>query len=236
MSNSIKRLSWDSSFFGYEVGMIEIEHPLNFSYENFLEQTQDYKLIYIFSPQKILHPSLHLVDEKLTFERKISTEDLRKSITSVFSITSFDPLHHDLERLKELTLLSGIYSRFYTDPNFVNQEYESLYIEWINKSVKGDKAFDTLIYTIKDKIVGFITLSKKNSTLADIGLIAVDNNFRGQGIASDLIAAAIKAAGNKNFKKIQVVTQSANKPAVSLYKKTMFEEKSLINIYHHWNL
>ena len=235
MKDFINPLTWDSSFFGYKVGMIEVEDPHDFNHEIFVEKAQDYKLIYIFSKQKIVHAPLRLVDEKITFEKIIDSKDI-KEIKGGPAISGFDPTKHDLEELKDLALLSGIYSRFFTDHNFFNQEYKNLYLEWIDKSVKGDNAFNTLIYPFGNKIVGFVTVSQKNETTADIGLIAVNSNFRGKGIASGLIKAAIKSAGKNNFKKIQVVTQSANKPAVSLYKKIGFEEKSSINIYHYWNL
>lgn len=232
----IKKLDWDSSFFGYEVGFIEIDNVVDFSYENLIEQANQFRLVYIYSKNKIVHTQLTLMDEKLTFWKMIRSDELKKEEDVNSSISSFKIGEHNLDQLKELALLSGIHSRFYVDPNFVNQEYESLYLEWINKSVQNAMAFDTLIYSVDNKIVGFTTLSKKNENLADIGLIAVDSNFRGQGIASQLINAAIKTASSAGFREIQVVTQSANLPAITLYKKAKFEVKNSTNIYHYWNL
>ena len=233
---SIKKLEWDSSFFGYEVGSLVIENAEDFNYKIFIEQAKRFRLVYIYSKNKIENTQLTLVDEKMTFWKLINSDEEKKRESANPAISSFKIEDNNLDQLKKLTLLSGIYSRFYVDPNFVNQEYELLYLEWINKSVAKIMAFDTLIYSIKNRIAGFITLSKKTETLADIGLLAVNRDFRGQGIASQLINAAIKTASSAGFREIQVVTQSTNLPASSLYTKANFEITDITNIYHHWNL
>ena len=234
--DSIKILKWDSSFFGYKVGLLEIENVEDFNYNIFFEQAKQFRLVYIYSNNKIKNNQLTLVDEKMTFWKLINPGVVKKEESANPSISSFEPGYNNLEQLKELTLLSGIYSRFYVDPNFVNQEYQSLYLEWINKSIEKILAFDTLIYSIQEKIAGFITISKKTQILADIGLLAVDSSFRGQGVASQLINAAIVAALTEGFTEMQVVTQSKNYPAISLYTKANFEITGITNIYHYWNL
>jgi dTDP-4-amino-4,6-dideoxy-D-galactose acyltransferase len=138
------------------------------------------------------------------------------------------------DKLISLTLQSGIYSRFKTDKNFPAEAYEKLYITWIKKSCDKSIAFRILIYGEMKNPSGFITLTGNDSE-AQIGLIAVDEQHRGQGIGRKLIEAAINTAKNHNFTTLKVVTQGANQQACLLYEKCGFVIDSKINIYHYWN-
>ncbi|EIA10242.1 acetyltransferase, GNAT family [Flavobacterium frigoris PS1] len=135
----------------------------------------------------------------------------------------------------DLTLQSGEYSRFNIDENFRNNEYSKLYKEWIDNSINKKLAQEIIVKYLDNKVVGFATLSKKDDQLADISLVAVDKNYRGKGIAKEIILNTIIEAKKRGFNKIQVVTQVDNLPANGLYLATGFKEKSLTNIYHHWN-
>ena len=56
--------------------------------------------------------------------------------------------------LKDLALKSGVFSRFYLDENFNNNEYNKLYNIWIGKSITGEISFDIIL--AKDiNILGF---------------------------------------------------------------------------------
>ena len=91
----------------------------------------------------------------------------------------------------------------------------------------------TFVAKNRSDIIGITTLGKK-SEFADIGLVAVDKNFRGQGIASDLIHSADTAAYHLGYKEIKVVTQLKNKGACRLYEKCNFQIENITNVYHYW--
>ena len=216
---SIQRLDWDSNSFGYEVGRIEIDNPENFHYDNFFNISKKFKLVYIYTFHKIENVQLKLVDEKAIFCQTIENAKapVRQQLPEIISSFNFEK--NSIEELRELALLSGIYSRFNTDNNFKNNEYQNLYQQWINNSVNGKLAIDVIVSLIKNKIIGLLTLNKKNESTADIGLLAVNDNYRGYGIGTDLINEAIERAKNIQFKEIQVVTQLANTPAVKFTKR-----------------
>lgn len=230
----IERLCWDTNFFGYEIGKILVENPNNFDIEKFKTEATSFKLVYVFSKEELSYNGLNLVDRKVVF--------LQKNILSIKpvqferEIQSFSKKKHDLEQLINLGLKSGVYSRFNVDPNFLNNEYSKLYREWVMNSIKGKLAFDILVSSQGDEILGFATLSQKNKDLADIGLVAVHEKARGKGIATALINQTVQTAKQQNFKNIQVVTQSNNIPAKKLYTKTNFTPTEKTNIYHYWNL
>jgi len=133
-----------------------------------------------------------------------------------------------------LSLQSGIFSRFATDPGFQNREYEKLYTEWIQRSVSGEIAISTLVAESDLQTAGLITLGEKNGH-AEIGLLAVEERFRGEKIGSELIKAADSLACESGFNQIDVVTQGQNQPACRLYEKMNFTLSRTVFVYHYWN-
>ncbi|MBK0371274.1 GNAT family N-acetyltransferase [Flavobacterium agrisoli] len=229
----IERLEWDSSFFGFEVGRIGIGDEKEFDYKLFSEYSKKFKLVYVFSKVNLLFPNFELVDRKVVLNQ-FTYEVVLKENELV--IDSFNLDRHDIKELKQLALKSGIYSRFNVDQNFTNNEFEKLYIQWIENAVNHEVTFDIIVVLKNTAIIGFVTLNKKNEFLAEIGLLAVSENFRGCGIGQQLISESIKRSYNAGFKEIQVVTQQENIPAMNLYQKTNFKIKEINNIYHSWNL
>ena len=131
--------------------------------------------------------------------------------------------------------ISGEFSRFRLDRRFISNEYERLYVEWLRKSLNKTIAFKTFVAREKTEIAGLITLGKKKEC-ADIGLVAVDEKYRGRGIGRDLIRFADNAAFTMGFKQIQVVTQKKNWGACRLYEKCGFKMNNVINVYHYWRV
>jgi dTDP-4-amino-4,6-dideoxy-D-galactose acyltransferase len=132
-----------------------------------------------------------------------------------------------------LVLQAGLFSRFRLDINFSDKEYEKLYIEWLTKSINKTLAIKTFVVKNGSEIIGITTLGER-SKFADIGLVAVDKNFRGRGIAYDLIHSADNTACGLGYDEIKVVTQLQNKGACRLYEKCNFQIESITNVYHYW--
>ena len=227
----IERLDWDSSFFGYEVGKIHFEDNAISDFDNFIQKTKEFKLIYLFSNKSITLPNLELLDRKVVLSQ-FCTEIVNEN---KILMQSFDFNKHSFDELKELALESGIYSRFYIDKNFKNKEYEKLYTRWIENAVNDIETFDIIIAVRNGSIIGFVTVNKKNSLLADIGLVAVSKNSRGLGVGKQLMQEAIIRSQKAGFKEIQVVTQMNNVAAMNLYLSANFIIKKITNIYHLWN-
>ena len=74
MKNLIKKLDWDSSFFGYEVGKVILDKD-NFRKEEFKKKAIDYKLVYVYSNEIVDDEKFKLVDEKVTFFQGIKNID-----------------------------------------------------------------------------------------------------------------------------------------------------------------
>ena len=142
-------------------------------------------------------------------------------------------LNYSSDKLKILALQSGLYSRFKIDLRFDNGEFQKLYSEWIEKSVKKIISKEILVYYKQNDEKGFVTLDIK-AGIGSIGLIAVDELERGNSIGKELMNAALYFFKNQNVNNIEVVTQKANVIACKFYKSLGFEVKSIENIYHIW--
>lgn len=85
----------------------------------------------------------------------------------------------------------------------------------------------------EDKQVGFVTLAVKEG-IGDIGLLAVNENFRGQGIGSILLKYAENYFSKEHARGAKVVTQLDNVPACRLYEKmgyTIIKKESIFHCY-----
>lgn len=233
--NTLQALEWDSDFFKKKIAKIEL-HDIerNISQVNRLIKDSSFDLIYCFAQARegdvaFISSMLHhatWVDGKVTYLKTV--ED--KVIKANPFLESAQQMDDDL---CDLAIQTGVYSRFHVDKNFAQNDYKELYKKWIENSVNRTIADEVIVYKEAQKNLGMITLGVKNTRI-DIGLLGVDEQARGKGIASGLLAYAEQYAEDKGFKEIQVVTQQQNEPACRLYEKYGFHVDSLINIFHIW--
>lgn len=238
MNRYFKILDWDSRFFGYKIASVQASDLKPDKLSKILSdlKKESCKLVYCFvdpadevTNNSILKLSGMLADEKVTFS--IQGFDENKSFTSGH-IQPYT-LTYPTDRIKDLALQSGIYSRFKVDPGFRNNEYENLYTEWIVKSIDKSFADEILVYYDDNDEKGFISLSTKNN-IGSIGLLAVDERERGKSIGKKLINATFAYFISKAVSEIEVVTQKANRTACAFYESQGFKVKSITNVYHIW--
>jgi dTDP-4-amino-4,6-dideoxy-D-galactose acyltransferase len=197
----------------------------------FLEEGKKYKLIYLISDERlnVQIKNLQLVDVKTRLRKKIRT----KYLTLDENIAEYTGEQND--QLKKLALQSGIYSRFKIDQHFTNNEFEKLYLKWIEDSINKTIADKVIINKgSKNNCIGFVTLKFKEN-FSEIGLIAVDKGSRGEGVGKELLASADYYTRNNGLNKIEVVTQFENQPAMRLYERSGYKIISKKYIYHLWN-
>lgn len=226
----IKKLEWDTAFFGYRVGQFLVKTGEKVDVQNLLNEAENYKLVYVISDDKInsFFKGLKLVDTKTTFVK----QELTKADGVDFNLVDYLPGQD--EKLQKLALQSGVYSRFRIDPNFVNKEFEKLYQKWLADSVNKIVADNVIIFNEHGECNGFITVKFQNE-FAQIGLIAVDEKSRGNGVGLALLNYVNNLAINNGLDKIKVVTQLENMAAMKLYEKAGYSIESKKYIYHLWN-
>jgi len=232
---SIQHLAWDSNFFGYKTGLIELKHNVIIPLYDIIQRNPEYKLIYIrCAPAHIQQDEIKalggiLVDKKVTFVQQIPPSPYQYS-ENVVLYSESEPT----KEIIELGLASGIYSRFKIDPHFKNNEFERLYEIWIRNSTNKTIAKHVITYQKDGKYIGLLTLGEKNKR-ADIGILAVNEQYRGLGIGKVMIQKAFELSVQMGHSQLQVVTQRANENACKFYESVGFKIDTIENIYHLWN-
>jgi dTDP-4-amino-4,6-dideoxy-D-galactose acyltransferase len=236
LQNTLTELEWDSVFFGYKVALISFDQNGKNHVDELIEEiiSKGIRLTYVLtSPSDdylndiIKRTGGILADTRIKYSKNTEPHYEFKNI-----IKEFTDNKPTIE-LTELAIQAGKYSRFRIDENFTNNEYERLYKQWLINSLNKELAFKVLVAIEGIQITGFTTLGDKNSC-ADIGLVAVDRNFTGRGIGTDLVHYADNTAYNMNYHEIKVVTQKRNQIACNLYEKCNFQVENITNIYHFW--
>ena len=216
----ITPLSFDSSLFGYEVGKCLADEA--WSEPSFLEAAKSYRLVYLFSDELLdfRSPKIQPVDLRLTFFKNLKRRNAENAEIQPYS----GPLS---EILQALAFESGVYSRFHTDPRFINREFEKLYQLWIEKALTQQE-----VLLAKDQ-AGFVSCSVDGYD-AQIGLIAVQKNHRNKGWGKKLIQSAENFAIQKGSQTMTIGTQATNLAASSLYHRMGYQLIEKKFIYHYW--
>lgn len=231
------KLEWDSEFFSFDVGRIHGKLKAKENGKNFIEivKSNNARLIYYSSELKLefsiinkIIGSIKLVDLKTTF-LKILPDCKRIIQPLIFSYNKDYPE----EKLIDLAIQSGEYSRFKVDKNIPDKKFKELYKLWIVNSVNRKFANEVLVYRVSNKIAGFVTLIEEDG-VGSIGIIAVDKDQRGKGIGKILMNSAEYWFWNNNIRTIKVITQGENLPACMLYEKFGYHKIKQEYFYHIW--
>jgi len=231
-------LDWDSNFFEVKVARITQPRlgaqPLA---EVISELRKDnVRLAYWpsleeFDSEFIEQYGGFLADRKTTFAMNFQSIDFDRVIsTDIVEPFTESMCMADLERL---AVQSGEHSRFASDPNIPREKFIALYTSWIKESVRKTIASEVLVILDSEKITGMITLGEKNGR-GDIGLIAVDSEYRGRSYGEKLVRAAQKWFIARGYDQGQVVTQGTNIPACNLYRKCGYSIEHIAYFYHFW--
>jgi len=171
-----------------------------------------------------------LCSEQITY--LIDLKNLPASIATAPDIEVWQEKTPSAE-LEQLAFEAGLYSRFKIDPNLPNELFLKLYRAWIANSVNRSLASRVIVIRSDQQLAGMATLGTKNER-GDIGLLAVNEKFRGKKIGTKLVHAALAYFIESGFSQAQVVTQKENVPACHLYEKCGFHQERVENYYHFW--
>jgi dTDP-4-amino-4,6-dideoxy-D-galactose acyltransferase len=221
----IKRLSWDSDFFGIEVGETNSNDTISLNIA-----AKNYDLIYVKHQEEIKLQGFTCTyqENKVLFSKEISEENFsNENIVSAFNNKT------KIDELYVLAFESGKYSRFLLDKNFGRENFEKLYEKWIDNSLNKNFADIFLLYKEDNEIIGLVT-AKINENSAQIGLIAVSPDHQGKGIGKKLIFEIQNVLINKGIPTLHIPTQLENKEACFFYKKMGYEIINITPIKHYW--
>jgi len=143
----------------------------------------------------------------------------------------------DIPRLRTIALTSHRDTRFHADDHFDPARCDELYATWIERSVQG-YATHVIVADRAGVAVGYITLhidvDEAGAGTARIGLFAVDERWRGQGIGRDLLRYGAQMLLEQGVGDTSVVTPGRNTGALKLYKSAGFRTTDVSLWYHRW--
>jgi len=226
----INKLKWDSQFFKYNVGKLNVKDSIDTA--SFIKLSTPYRLVYLFSNHRIqAFKGLKFMENKITFHKKINSK-----LNSLGKTQIFDVKKDSKDELLQLAYLSGIKSRYNRDENFSRVEFEKLYRQWIDNCLLEKSHSQILVFKDSHKIIGFTTIESLNTGTSKIGLIAVGIDYQRKGIAKQLLSAAESVSVDYKCTSIEVTTQGDNKSATMFYQNYGFNVIFTKYIYHYWNI
>lgn len=232
---NIKKLEWDSNYFGINIAELTLERDTvdKVFFEKIINQSEfDFiqskvSIADVLKISNLEKMNFKFADLKVTFTLNLKEFTLMKDERSLVAT------EYDSDALKKISRGIFIDSRYYGYENlFSKYKVDELYEIWLEKSIMG--VFDDIClkYCIDNQPVGFVTL-KILSERARIGLIGVSNKFQSQGVGGKLIRNAVSFLRNKNVDFLDVSTQGKNIIAENFYIKQGFRLKEIESWYYY---
>jgi GNAT superfamily N-acetyltransferase len=138
----------------------------------------------------------------------------------------------DLQALEEIARSSHGLTRFYHDPHFQNDRCGELYARWIRSTYDSGAAI--LVIDDGGPAVAYVTCEIRAGSTGYIGLIAVDEARRGQGLGRALATAVDNWMLEAGVAHLAVMTQERNVAAVRLIEGSGYDIVSRQVWFHKW--
>lgn len=140
----------------------------------------------------------------------------------------------DRNALRAIARTSHRITRFYADPNFPDARCDDLYDTWIARSLEG-WADGVLVVESAGRPAGYVSYHLDEAAgTGSIGLIAVDEAARGQGLGLALTLGAVVWCRRRGMNEMSVVTQGRNVAALRTFEQGGFRVASVGVWLHKW--
>lgn len=253
----IKKLDWDSIFFGCAMARIvpqrlnaeEISAILHWCRDNniaglyFLCDAADQTSIRLAEQHKF-----HFTDIRVELQKRFSPPDQQSTPPKP---PSEKVGHNRLERRPctppnirpaeeaDMPIIAAIaanahqQSRFFYDPMIPNEKAGQIYANWIaNDFAKENSA--VLVAEQKTQPIGYVSCHVDADKTGHIGLIGVAETHRGHGVGQSLLSHCLAWCYQHGCQQVNVVTQGRNIPALRLYQRHGFLSTNTSLWYHYW--
>lgn len=218
---TLERNAWESDFFALEIGKLHF--------------APDWQPSRAEANQSAVFDGFDLVQCKLSADQNTQIRYLqqlgfqfvegeldfclRLTAANITSSTAIRAERADIAELETLFGSAFAVSRF-RQPWFSTEQNQQFYRTWIRKAVLGE--FDHLCLLLRDpqgQLQGAISLRSLDAENARVGLLAVAEHARGQGIAKQLLQSAVNWCLQQQHKQLWIATQSGNQAAINLYQQ-----------------
>jgi dTDP-4-amino-4,6-dideoxy-D-galactose acyltransferase len=142
-------------------------------------------------------------------------------------------VREEVEHIQQIARKAHHDTRFFKDLNFDRLKCENLYARWVQRDFESGNVLGYFPKNREDA-GGYVTLAMESPGCPRIGLIALEEALRGQGLGSQLLDAALRTAVEMHAESIRVATQGTNVPALKLYEKAGFRVRDVKIWFHKW--
>lgn len=230
--NHINRKTWDSEYFGFNVGeyTVDLKEPASLDELSHEARKKNYTLLYVRSSYQLPGFEGIFCDEKIEY----ATTSFKNNLVKCKCVNEYQGSTVN-QQLINLAFVSGKYSRYHLDTLFPEEKFENLYRIWMEKSVSHEIATGVLVYQEQDdkNIEGMLTY-KIEADHSSVGLFAVDPQIQGKGIGTKLLNHLFSIIPHTEQHILTIDTQGVNKPARRFYEKNGLYINSRTWLYHVW--
>ena len=246
MLSPIAPAHWDSRFFGFPIGNVEISGE--YTEEELTMALRDahpkYRLLFITLPGEGPDSLLLLGNKCPCYARKLF---FKKDVPK--NVDLFDPRIRAYtstfcsSALERLAVQSGTMTQFRQDPELAPY-FEQLFLAWINFAVTKELADSIWTWCDNGRHLGLVTTrSAKQINPATgqmdkegrIGMLSVDAEHRRQGIGTNLIKACEFWCSSLDIPVSALATQKDNESVIALCKNLGFRQDREVSVYHYWS-
>jgi dTDP-4-amino-4,6-dideoxy-D-galactose acyltransferase len=227
----LRRLDWDTDFFGALMGKIErvaaanaetLEHDLRRVLD--AARTEGYAhLIFradgsdLESADAAARAGMRLVDVGIDSTFTHGRAPL-PALSTELAVRPAVP--EDLPVMRELAASAFTLSRFSADPFFSDTQVQDFHRQWVTNLCNG-LAQAVLVCEVEGRPAGFVSCAM-NDDEGRIPLIATDGAHRRLGLGRALVAASLHWFAGAGARVSHVKTQAHNYPALGLYHRAGF--------------
>lgn len=136
----------------------------------------------------------------------------------------------DEDQVAGIARKSFVCSRWHRDSKINNELANKIKEEWARNYWRGRRGQYMVVAEVEGRMVGFNQLIKRDDGVLAIDLIAVDEKYRGKGVAGGMISFAVANCGPMT--KLVVGTQLTNIASLKMYQRSGFCVVGALHIFH----
>lgn len=236
----ITYLDWDSNFFGFKIGYMDLTEKLHFNIKEIKNDIDKsgFKLIYIYSniSQEIKINSndidLNLVDTQLLLSMDIP-DNIQGANYQIIDYKNKNDYKKIIEGIYNIAKDISVYSRFYNDKNISKSKIRDLYMKMVENSINNSYGNGVLFELLDDKIAGLFSIGIKGSGAKEL-LIGTEKGLRGKGIGRNIFLKALNFCKDSGVKKITTIVSARNIDSANFHFKLGYNLYNIRNVYHLW--
>jgi len=232
-------LAWDSEHWGFPVARINGNELTEAAAQEAMRWCEEHKVRCLYfaadgtsaeTLQAAWSSGFRFVDVRV---------DMEANVSSVVAPTQGkgecrEARLEDLPSMERLARTAHKDTRFFKDTNFDRQKAADLYALWIARNFREHKVFASTAADGNQGAAGYATADIDGNEAGRIGLVAVSPAARGRGLGHCLVDNAVGWCRSHGAKRVRVVTQGTNVPALRLYESCGFKVADVKVWFHRW--